>query len=167
GVGQVVAETAADLGEHPPRRAAIADGCHDRGRVLGRHARNEEVPQGDVGPLQLVLGGQDVGGDGRGGVGDDLGGHEQVEGPQGRFMAPVAIINAHDSQAVTLPLTAPIVTPVPVWMATGPAVRTASRRSLRSASASPAMSAARSTAKGSTAAVSSSRPTARWPMNSS
>jgi hypothetical protein len=62
--------------------------------------------------------------------------------PPGRFIAPVRIISTQVSQAVTLPFSAPMVTPVPVWTATGPARRTAASRSCRSAAASPATSAA-------------------------
>ena len=39
----------------------------------------DDAQWADVGSLELVLGGQHVGGDGGGGVGDDLGGDEQVE----------------------------------------------------------------------------------------
>ena len=61
-----------DLGKNPPRRPAVADGLDHRRGVLRGDARNEEVPQRHVGPLELVLGRQDVGRDRGGAVGDDL-----------------------------------------------------------------------------------------------
>ena len=84
-VRQVVPESAAELGEHPPRRATVAHRVDDRRGVLRRDSRAQEVPEGHVGALELVLRGQHVGRDRRRVVGDDLDGGEHVELAQRRL----------------------------------------------------------------------------------
>jgi hypothetical protein len=78
-VGQVVPEPSSELGQDPPRRAPVADRVDDGWRVLGRDARRHEVPEGHVGALELILGGQHMGGECRRVIADDLERGEHVE----------------------------------------------------------------------------------------
>ena len=50
-------------GEHPPHRPAFGNRCHDGLGGLEARAHGGELGEGEVGPLELAGGGQDVGGE--------------------------------------------------------------------------------------------------------
>ncbi len=85
GVGDVVSEPSAELGEEPPHRAPVADRGDDCRRVLSRDSRAQCVPNRDVRPFELILGRQHVSRQRSSFVGDDLGGGQYLELAQRRF----------------------------------------------------------------------------------
>ena len=75
----VVSEPAPELGEDPPRRTPVPDRFDDRRCVLRGDAWHEEVPQRDVGALELVLRREHVRRQCGRVVGDDLDRRQHVE----------------------------------------------------------------------------------------
>ena len=58
---QIITKAPGELGENPPARLAVTDGFHHARRILRAHPRADEIPQRNVGALELVLGRQDMG----------------------------------------------------------------------------------------------------------